>query len=98
MALSNAEKHQRRRAKRRLHIEQAKSKPCADCGQFLPWYVMEFDHVEERGPKLFVVGGGNRALGKLQAEIEKCDVVCANCHKIRTHEREVLRQATVRAL
>ena len=27
--------------------------------------------------------------GALKEEIEKCDVVCANCHRIRTHRREV---------
>ena len=46
---------------------------------------MQFDHV--RGPKLFMLGGIDR-LGKslvdIVTEIEKCEVVCANCHSTRT--------------
>lgn len=67
----------------------AKSRPCVDCGiQYPPW-VMQFDHV--RGTKLFDISTAvNRlrcSLSTLMAEIEKCDVVCANCHADRTHKR-----------
>ena len=57
-----------------------------DCGGRFPAVCMEFDHV--RGEKLFSVG--IRVSYKMEtvlAEIAKCDLVCANCHKIRTHER-----------
>jgi hypothetical protein len=63
--------------------------PCADCGMYYPYWVMDFDHVPERGSKSgpmtrFVSG---HSVGKLMAEIAKCDVVCANCHRNRTHRR-----------
>ena len=67
-------------------IMEAKRKPCSDCGQRFPLCVMDFDHV--RGNKLFSLGHAN---GKgiteemVYAEIAKCDLVCANCHRIRTH-------------
>lgn len=66
-------------------MRAAKSKPCQDCGQTFPTYVMDFDHV--RGRKLFNVSQGyqlKRSLAEVAAEIEKCDVVCSNCHRIRT--------------
>ncbi len=68
-------------------IEEAKAAPCADCGEGYPHYVMDFDHV--RGEKLFAIGSMSRATAvhKLYAEIAKCDVVCANCHRQRTYER-----------
>jgi hypothetical protein len=74
--------------RRNLEIVQAaKDVPCADCGIRYPSYVMDFDHV--RGRKL-----GNISLmktyagsAKLIAEIAKCDVVCANCHRVRSHRR-----------
>ena len=51
---------------------------------------MEFDHVPERGKKLRHI---NRMWGasaiQLRTEIAKCDVVCANCHRIRTHNRRI---------
>jgi len=58
------------------------SEPCADCGGVFPPECMDFDHV--RGTKLFSIGW--RMAGShltLQREIEKCDLVCANCHRIR---------------
>lgn len=74
------------KTKIRKLIREAKNKPCVDCGERYPYYVMEFDHV--RGTKL-----GNitfsvcNTANRLKAEIAKCDLVCANCHKVRTHER-----------
>lgn len=62
-----------------------------DCGQSYPFYVMDLDHVPERGPKLFNLGSVGRigcGMAKLLAEIAKCDPVCANCHRIRSYERK----------
>jgi len=50
---------------------------------------MDFDH---RFPdeKSFNIGrdalAGRCSLEQLEREIAKCDVVCANCHRIRTHQ------------
>lgn len=57
---------------------------CADCGEKYPPYVYHFDHVPERGPKLFNLGSGDYAIETVKAEIAKCDIVCANCHAGRT--------------
>ncbi|MBL8910374.1 MAG: hypothetical protein JNM17_06690 [Archangium sp.] len=67
----------------------AKAKACADCAHHYPPYVMEFDHVG--GTKLGEVSWF-RTMGsekRLRAEIAKCEVVCANCHRERTHQRSV---------
>jgi hypothetical protein len=77
-----------RRTEQRAVIWDHKRKPCTDCKiQYDPW-VMDFDHV--RGKKRFNL---NR-LVKISAswntileEIAKCEVVCANCHRARTHSR-----------
>jgi hypothetical protein len=73
-------------------IEYFKAHPCADCGE-LDSVVLEFDHLRD---KLFNVsaGLGNRNWESVLAEIEKCEVVCANCHRRRTARR----QGFVRAL
>ena len=73
-------------ARARAVIEAAKDTPCADCHTKYPTCVMDFDHV--RGTKLFNLGdAARRGLGvqTVLAEIAKCDVICANCHRIRTH-------------
>ena len=62
--------------------------PCTDCGENYPYYVMEFDHLPEFEKKFNISMLGKVAnLRELQAEIAKCEVVCSNCHKIRTRGR-----------
>lgn len=62
--------------------------PCADCKTYYPYYVMDFDH-REGETKSFLVSKmvGNGGLERIQEEINKCDIVCSNCHRIRTHKR-----------
>lgn len=72
--------------KKRAVICKAKNKPCADCHKkFIP-AVMDFDHLNH---KRFTIGalGHKVSMTILLAEIAKCEVVCANCHRIRTHKR-----------
>lgn len=46
---------------------------------------MDFDHV---GDKAFNIATAiDKRWSEIQAEIKKCDVVCANCHRIRTYTR-----------
>ena|ERR1019366_2542947 len=77
----------RKDAARREKINRLKMSPCADCHvQYSPW-VMDFDH---RNPndKLFCIGGHiTIAWDKIQDEIQKCDLVCSNCHRERTHKQ-----------
>lgn len=83
------EKNRRKRAGLRAILRKAKEKPCADCGGRFPYYVMDLDH-REGYDKLIEVAqiiGLNWGKDRLLAEIEKCDVVCSNCHRVRTHER-----------
>jgi hypothetical protein len=59
--------------------------PCVDCEESDP-VVLEFDH-RDRSQKSFNIGMCTRSaknLEKIAAEIAKCDVVCANCHRRRT--------------
>jgi hypothetical protein len=59
---------------------------CADCGYAAHPAALDFDHV--RGEKSFnICDGGTRRHAVLLAELEKCVVRCANCHRIATHER-----------
>jgi hypothetical protein len=60
--------------------------PCVDCGESDP-IVLEFDHLrdKERNVSALVLGGWEWA--RVLEEIEKCEVVCANCHRRRTARR-----------
>lgn len=80
-------------AKLRKVVEQNKQKPCADCGIQYPYYVMDYDHIDPSNKTAKVsamVYAGSMPL--LLDEIEKCEVVCANCHRIRTHNRNYTRK------
>lgn len=74
----------------RQRMQEVKSStPCTDCGISYPHYVMDFDH-RPGEDKLFNLSDvGNRLCSKasMEAEMAKCDVVCANCHRVRTYER-----------
>lgn len=89
----NAEKHKKKvyqhnikqRIKHHEYLyEYLLEHPCVDCGEVDP-IVLEFDHV--RGKKLYgvtlMVGISRK---KVDAEIAKCEVRCANCHKRRTYK------------
>ncbi len=68
-------------------IHRLKSVPCTDCGNTFPVYCMEFDHT--RGEKVCNVPKlWHCSEAVFLAEVEKCDVVCSNCHRIRTHTRK----------
>jgi len=62
--------------------ERKEEKGCKRCGVRNP-VVLDFHH-KEGEDKLLSVGGVRRAVGfeQIQREVEKCEVVCANCHRI----------------
>jgi hypothetical protein len=75
----------KRYAETREIVTKIKSGPCTDCGQCFPPYCMDFDH-RERGKKYKAVSKmSTYKRARLLAEIAKCDLVCAICHRIRTH-------------
>jgi hypothetical protein len=77
-----------KRNKMRRLITDSKNVPCADCGIQYPHYVMDFDHLPG-SVKVCEVGqfGILGTIEKLQEEIDKCEVVCSNCHRHRTFMR-----------
>ncbi|HEV8160070.1 MAG TPA: hypothetical protein VGP58_13630, partial [Pyrinomonadaceae bacterium] len=72
----------------RAIARERKSQPCADCGGIFPFYVMDFDHRDGEEKKAHISQIVTQMnLQQLLNEMEKCDVVCANCHRVRTYER-----------
>lgn len=61
--------------------------PCKDCGITYPHYVMDFDHINN--DKEFSVSNlvTHSSWEKIKKEIEKCELVCSNCHRERTYAR-----------
>lgn len=76
-----------RRKRNKEWLCEIKDQPCVDCGLRWPPYVMDFHH---RDPESKLLGVAKALVNKgrqfVLDEIAKCDLLCSNCHRIRTHE------------
>lgn len=76
-------------------IDSIKSGPCQDCGRVLPPLCMDLDHVRgEKVAKLSLMKC--RKTHVILTEAAKCDLVCANCHRVRTEQRRTRSQNPTR--
>jgi hypothetical protein len=77
-------------ANHRAIVNELKNVPCVDCLNSYPPYVMDFDHIEEGTKVMNIAQMISRDFGLklIMTEIEKCEVVCSNCHRIRTYRRK----------
>lgn len=67
---------------------EAKQQPCTDCKKVYHPCAMDFDHV--RGAKVAGLSWmvrRNRPAELIKEEMAKCELVCANCHRLRTFIR-----------
>ncbi len=84
-----AARKSRERARRfRLRIGHIKlERGCADCGYREHACALDFDHLPGE-PKVFTLAYGYKyPWSMVLLEIAKCEVVCANCHRVRTAGR-----------
>ena len=85
------EYNKKKLAEMREIYDAAKAAPCVDCGVQYPPYVMDLDHLPEftkhEAVSNMVVNYRSNPR-KLREEIAKCELVCANCHRVRTHNRK----------
>lgn len=63
-------------------VEVLRASGCCDCGEDDP-IVLDFDHVSEKRGNVSKIALGS-SLATLRAEIERCVIRCANCHRVRT--------------
>ena len=88
--LKNSEKNHRTKL-RRIEIRKfilniLQNSSCMDCG-ISDWRVLEFDHRDRKNKKINIADATKYSLNTAKEEIAKCDIVCANCHNIRTIEQ-----------
>ena len=68
------------------------STPCIDCGNKFPAVCMDYDH--KPGTKIHTshsissLISSSKSLERVLEEIKKCELVCSNCHRIRTQKRQ----------
>ena len=67
--------------------EYKESAGCADCREKYPYYMLDLDHIRDKEFGINRFRSHTSSLEKVKEEMAKCEVVCANCHRIRTHNR-----------
>jgi hypothetical protein len=69
-------------------IRELKMRPCSDCGGTFHPAAMTFDHLPGAAKHSDVASMARRhSISRIKQEIAKCELVCANCHAVRTYER-----------
>jgi hypothetical protein len=82
-----------RRERAHVHVlEYLTKNGCADCDETDP-IVLEFDHVAGKTTEVSALVGRSTRIDLISAEIERCDVVCCNCHRRRTYARRGVTRA-----
>lgn len=81
-----------RRELREAVTEWKRGRACEDCRNVFDPICMDFDHLPGQKKIRNIAAMVSRASGQnawqqILAEIVKCDLVCANCHRLRTQDR-----------
>lgn len=78
------------RKRNKEYVNTVKSAPCTDCkNQYHP-FVMDFDHTGDNKEHIISkMVATPFSLDKIKAEIAKCELVCSNCHRMRTLKRSM---------
>ena len=72
-------------------LEFKKKGSCADCGLKGKEYpeVLDFDHLRDKKFNISAFKRSTSGFLKVKEEMSKCELVCANCHRIRTVKRKL---------
>ena len=84
------ERNKRQRQLKTAWIAEQKNKPCADCGNIYHPCAMDFDHLDPALKDKDVSKLATFGWSRIKQEIAKCELVCANCHRIRTYNRRIV--------
>jgi len=77
----------RRQAETTAFLRGLRDRPCADCGRRFHPVRMAFDHRDPAQKRFTLAKAMLKSRADLVAEVAKCDVVCSNCHSLRTRRQ-----------
>lgn len=80
---SRGARRRRRREVRAFLEDYLRSHACAECGEADP-VVLEFDHVGEKRGHVAALAGNGISVRGIKRELMNCEVVCVNCHRVRS--------------
>lgn len=61
--------------------------PCSDCRKYFPYYVMDFDHLRDKKFSIAFACARVFSIKRIKQELNKCQLVCSNCHRKRSFRR-----------
>ena len=74
------------RKSKKLHAVQIKGSICEDCKGVFPACAFDFHHLNSK-EKIEEVNF-TKSWNNIQEELNKCVLLCANCHRIRHHKEK----------
>lgn len=80
---------QNRRLDRKAELVEFYGNICLDCGYSGPSFMFDFDHNNPEEKEFEISTGISKwySMEVLIQEADKCDLLCANCHRLRTHKQ-----------
>ena len=79
---ANAKKHmtEYRETAKEYVFNYLLTHPCVECGESNP-VVLEFHHLSGKDKAIAELTHAGVSIAKIQEELAKCQVLCANCHR-----------------
>ena len=84
--MTDKELHRQKQQYKQRLKEIKESHGCHDCGE-KNHIVLDFDHIRDKKHNISRMIHDGFSWKAIKKEIDKCEVVCANCHRIRTYLR-----------
>lgn len=78
--------HAKKQEYKRKLAELKEKAGCTDCG-VKNHIILDFDHLRDKKYNISRMVHDGFSWRAILKEIDKCEIVCANCHRIRTHNR-----------
>lgn len=88
ISCSNASKRTQKRNVKIIHQEKV-NRGCECCGYDKHSCALDFDHLDPKNKIRDIAKMHTTNLKMLYEEMDKCQVLCANCHRIKTHDLEL---------
>jgi hypothetical protein len=80
-------RNQRRKELKVWSLELKRDRPCTDCGGVFHPVAMQWDHLGDKEVNVSEMADRGYSKAHILREIAKCELVCANCHAVRTYTR-----------
>lgn len=78
------------RDRNRDYVRKIKeSNPCSDCNKIYHYSQMDFDHLGDKKQNISRLVNSEASIKTIKQELSKCELVCSNCHRLRTWLRAI---------